>query len=233
MALKHKIAQLTDVAEAIRSLYEPGQDGAFYLQVEGMVPKAHVDEFRENNIKLARERDDLVAKYKDIDPAKYLEYKAAAEKTPAAIDEAVKARLAQLQQEHASVLQAKDQELLKTKTTLDSVLIDGSLKSEAAKAGVLPTALDDVVLRGRTTFKNENGQVIAYNDRGEKLYDKDGVTPLSVGGWIKGLKQNAPHLFAGMQGGGGNGSGKGPGGIDMSKATPTQKIQAGLASLDS
>lgn len=232
MALKHKIGALTEVAEAVRSFYEE-KDGAFFLQVEGMVPKAHVDEFRNNNIELNRKISEMEQKYKDIDPVKYAELVAANAKTPEAIENAVKTRLAAMQQEHATAIQTLTGENGKLKSTLDSVLIDGSLKTEAAKAGILPTALDDVVLRGRMVFKNENGQVIAYNERGEKLYDKDGTTPLGVGGWVKGLKANAPHLFAGMNGGGAGGSGgKGPGGIDLSKATATQKIQAGLAAME-
>lgn len=233
MALKHKIAALTDVAEAVRGEYGQGSDGAFYLQVEGMVPKAQLDEFRTNNITLMQERDALATKYKDVDPVKYAEYKAAAEKTPEAIEAAVKARVAQLKGEHETVVTDLTGKLSTATSTLNTVLIDGGLKSEAAKAGILPTALDDVVYRGRNVFKNESGNILAYNEKGEKLYDKDGTSPLSMAGWIKGLKQSAPHLFQGMQGGGAGGAGgRGPGGLDMSKATSVQKIQAGLAMQD-
>jgi hypothetical protein len=232
MALKHKITALTDVAEAVRTFYEE-KDGAFYLQVEGMVPKAHVDEFRENNIQLKNKVTEYETKFKDIDPTKFLEYKAAAEKTPQAIDEAVRARVQQMQTEHTTVVNELTGKVTTLSQTLDTVLIDGSLKSEAAKAGILPTALDDVVLRGRLVFKTENGQPIAYDGKGQKMYDKDGTSPLSVGGWLKDLKKSAPHLFQGMQGGGAGGSGgRGPNGLDMSKATTNQKIAAGLASLD-
>lgn len=231
MPLKHKIAKAEEVPAELKSFYEAGSDGAFYLQVEGMVPKTQVDEFRNNNIALMQERDNLVAKYKDIDPVKYTEYKAAAEKTPAAIEEAVVARVTQMKNEHTTVLTEKENAIKNLSTQLSTVLVDGSLKGEAVKAGILPTAVDDVVLRGRMVFSTDDkSQLIAKNSKGEKLYGPDGTSPLTVTDWVKDLKKTAPHLFQGMNGGGGQGQGgrTGPGGIDMSKATPVQKIQAGL-----
>ena len=231
MALKHKIEKLEDVAEPLRTLYEAGT-GGFFLQVEGMVPKAQLDEFRNNNIALMQERDNLITKFKDVDVVKYREMLASAGKTPKEIDDAVAARVAALNEEHAATVAELNQKLAATSTQLQTVLVDGTLKSEAAKSGVLATALDDIVYRGRTVFHTENGQLIAKNERGEKLYDKDGTSPLSVGSWLKDLKKNAPHLFEGMRGGGANGSG-GPGGAgqaDVSKMTATQKIAYALTS---
>ena len=58
--LKHRLDNLDGVTEDVAQHYEAGQDGAFYLQVQGMVPKKRLDEFRDNNIALAKERDELV-----------------------------------------------------------------------------------------------------------------------------------------------------------------------------
>ena len=230
MALKHKIAALTDVAEAVRSFYEAGQDGAFYLQVEGMDPSAKLDEFRNNNIELKNKVTEYETKYKDVDLVKYKELLAAAGKTPQEIEDAVKARVAQMAQEHAAALAERDAKITTLSSTLSTVLVDGTLKSEAVKAGVLPTAVDDIVLRGRMIFSAQDGNLVAKDSKGNALYDKDGTSPLAPASWLKDLKKNAPHLFTGMSGGGSNGNGgKGPGGMDMSKATPTQKIAAGLA----
>lgn len=229
MALKHKIAKIEEVEEPVRGFYEAGQDGAFYLQVEGMVPKGQLDEFRENNIKLLKEKGEIETKYKDIDPVKYKELLATSSKTPEEIENAVKARLKQMSDEHTTTVTQLNERLSTLNGQLNIVLVDGSLKSEAAKAGVLPMALDDVVLRGRTVFRAENGKLVARSEKGDPLYDKNGTDPLAVGTWLKDLKKNAPHLFQGMQGGGGGGAGpRGPNGLDMSKATSVQKIAAGL-----
>ena len=63
MKLKHKIAQLDDVPESLRPLYSEGDDGAFYLQVEGLVPKSKLDEFRNNNVQLMQKLQALEGIY--------------------------------------------------------------------------------------------------------------------------------------------------------------------------
>jgi len=232
MTLKHKIEKLEDVPEAMRGFYEAGT-GGFFLQVEGMVPKTQLDEFRNTNIEVMRERDELRNKFKDVDPTKYLEYKAAAEKTPEAIDNAVKARVAQLRQEHEQQLNDVTAKYTAASQQLDILVVDGSLRGEATKHGILPTAIDDVILRGRTVFRRMDGQLLAVNEKGEKLYDKDGTSPLSVESWVKDLKKSAPHLFEGMRGSGAQGAHGGSGGTrDMAQMTSTEKIALGLAQMD-
>ena len=233
MPMKHKVEKIEDVAEPLRPFYEKGQgtDTAFYLQVEGMVPKTQLDDFRNNNIALMQERDQLKEKFKDVDPVKYAELIASAAKTPEAIEAAVQARVKQMRDEHNATLKERDTQIGTLSQQLNTVLVDGSLKSEAAKSGVLPTALDDVVLRGRMVFSTKDGKMIAKNERGEALYDTDGTSPLSIGTWLKDLKKAAPHLFQGMQGSGGQGNGGqgGGNGVDPSKMTPVQRIAYGMA----
>ena len=70
MALKDSVDSIEEVDEGYRSLYTE-QDGKFVLpEIEGMVPKKTVDEFRNNNISLLKERDSLkesMSQYSDID----------------------------------------------------------------------------------------------------------------------------------------------------------------------
>lgn len=230
MALKHKLEKLDEVPEAIRSFYVES-NGAFFLQVEGLVPKERLDEFRNNNITLTNELNGLKDRFKDVDPVKYRELLAGQGKTPEEIENAVKARVKQLAEEHQTTVADLTGKLTAAQAQLSTVLVDGSLRAEATKAGILATAIDDVILRGRGVFKADNGALLATDPKGEKLYDKDGTTPLSVATWVKDLKKSAPHLFEGMRGGGagGNNGGQGGQGFDMSKATATQKISAGLA----
>jgi len=241
MTLKHQIAKIEDVAEPLRQYYAGGENGQFYLQVEGLVPKAKVDEFRNTNIELQRKLDAV----KDIDPAEYTRLKEAdAAKFAAAvaaatkklgdeqIDAAVKTRTTQMVEQHNAALQERDQALGKATGMLSVAMIDNSVRAEAIKAGSHDTAVDDLVLRARNTFKLDNYNVVAMDPNGQKMFDADGTTPLSVSAWVKAQKKVAPHLFKGMDGGGAGGNGgRGGAGTDVSKLSATGKIQAGLDQL--
>ena len=114
---------------------------------------------------------------------------------------------------------------------LSVAMIDNSVRAEAARAGAHDSAIDDVVFRGRNTFKlgEDMTTVVAVDAQGQKLFDKDGQTPLQVSSWVKDLKKTAPHLFKGNNGSGASGSGSGaPGSGDTSKMSATQKIAHGL-----
>lgn len=229
MALKHSIDKIEDVAEPLRGYYESAQDGKYYLQVEGMVPKAKLDEFRDNNIKLTQKVSEYETKFKDVDVDKYRQLLTAQGKTPDEIEAAVQARIKPLLEERDTMVSELQTKLNATTGQLETVLVDATLKAEAAKAGVLPTAIDDVVLRGRMVYHMKDGKVIAQNSDGQPMYDKDGSSPMAVTTWMKDLKKNAPHLFQGMQGAGGNGAGGRMGANGLpANATATQKISAGL-----
>ena len=70
MALKQSVDNIEEVEENFRPLYTE-QDGKYVLpEIEGLVSKKTVDEFRNNNIALLKERDSLkedMGKYQDID----------------------------------------------------------------------------------------------------------------------------------------------------------------------
>ena len=67
MALKFKIKSKDEVPAEQQSLYVE-RDGVWSLDVEGAVEKAKLDEFRTNNVALAKERDELKKRYEGIDP---------------------------------------------------------------------------------------------------------------------------------------------------------------------
>lgn len=239
MKLKYKIANLEEVAENLRGFYEQGADGAFYLQAEGVVPKAQVDEFRNNNIQLQQKLD----AFKDVNLEEYKTLKTnnkeAFDKAVAAattklgqdqIDAAVTTRTRAMKEESDAIIQAANNKIGQLSGVLAVALIDNTVRAEAARAGAHDSAIDDVVFRGRNTFKlgDDMSSVVAVDSKGEKLFDKDGQTPLQVGAWVKDLKKTAPHLFKGMNGGGATGSGNVGGGADTSKMSATQKIAAGL-----
>lgn len=94
---------------------------------------------------------------------------------------------------------------------LQEQALANAISSAAIKAGALPEAMEDVILRSKGTFTiDENGEVVAIDRNGEVVYGKDGKSPLSPSEWAEALKETAPHLWPRVVGGGaaGNNNGK-------------------------
>ncbi|UBM23302.1 hypothetical protein K8374_12905 [Pseudomonas sp. p1(2021b)] len=84
----------------------------------------------------------------------------------------------------------------------DKVLAD-SIRAAAIKAGALPEAAEDIILRARGTFKlSEDGEPVAFDRNGEVIYGKDGKSPLSPLEWAESLRETASHLWPRAQGAG-------------------------------
>lgn len=100
----------------------------------------------------------------------------------------------------AQKLQEANQKLVKRATS------EAIIKA-ATKAGALPKAMDDVILRaqGAGWTINEEGEVIA-RDGENIIFGKDGKTPLSPDEWAESLRETAPHLWPPAQGSGAQGS---------------------------
>lgn len=103
-----------------------------------------------------------------------------------------------------------------------------SIIKASQKAGALPEATEDIVLRakGAGWTIDDDGNVIAMN--GETIvFGKDGKTPLTPEEWAASLRENAPHLWPRAQGSGAMGTnGAAKGGPDYSKLPPEARITA-------
>ena len=89
-----------------------------------------------------------------------------------------------------------------TKAQLEKLVIDNAIQVEAVKAGIRPTAMEDILLRGRSRFKLKDGAAVATAPDDKVIYGKDGITPQSMGEWLADLAPAAPHLFESSGGGG-------------------------------
>lgn len=91
-------------------------------------------------------------------------------------------------------------------TFMDQVLAF-RLTEAALKAGVIPEALDDVILNGRQMFDvDDDGNAVQFEEDGETVVTgKDGKTPYSAAEWIETMKEKKPHWFAAGNSGGGAG----------------------------
>lgn len=232
MGLKAKIAKLEDVVEGLRGYYVVDPAGGFMLDAEGLVPKERVDEFRTNNIQLQQALDKL----KDVDPVKYAELvkldndvKEGKLIKEGKLEEVVNLRVGAMKTDFENKEKGLTTRATSAESQLAKLMIDDGVKTVALKAGVQPTAVEDVVLRARGVYHVENGVPVPKNAAGQVIYGKDGKTPMPMADWITDLKTAAPHLFMGAQGSGAGGGGR-PGTIDLSKASPVDKIAAGLES---
>lgn len=233
MTLKAVLDNLDGLDASVQALYTKGQDGKHYINVEGVVPADRLNEFRSNNIQLKKALEAFEGV--DVDQYRKLvdqENKRKERKLIDAgdVDKVVEQRVAAMRTEYDGKLTESTKTIEALNGKLSSVLIDSAVKSASVATGVVPTAVDDVVLRAKATFQVKGADVVAVDAKGNVIYGKDGTTPLSIDEWVKDLKKSAPHLFEGMRGSGANGNRGGPGGItDTSKMNPTQKIAAGLS----
>lgn len=105
----------------------------------------------------------------------------------------------------------------------DKVLAD-SIRAAAIKAGALPEAAEDIILRARGTFKlSEDGEAIATDRDGEVVYGKDGKTPLSPFEWAESLRETATHLWPRAQGAGKTGDNGGKATKKWGEYTETER----------
>lgn len=105
----------------------------------------------------------------------------------------------------------------------EKVLAD-SIRAAAIKAGTLPEAAEDIILRARGTFQlSEDGEAIATDRDGQVIYGKDGKTPLSPLEWAESLRETATHLWPRAQGAGPTGDNGGKATKKFSDMTETER----------
>lgn len=230
MPLAFMIEDVTKVDANLQPLYRKNDaDNKFYLDVDGVVSKEKVDEFRTNNIALTKELE----KFKGIDPAKWLTYvdlEAKGKlngKTSAEVDAIITERVTSMRTEYDTKITGLTTERDTLQGQLGILLVDNVIRAEASKVGITGAAMDDALLRGKSTFKLVNGVATPHDPKGNIIYGPDGTTPMTPTQWISKLKVDAPHLFPESRGGGAPGGIRGiqPGGGTLSSH---QKISQGL-----
>lgn len=225
MALKGTLDSLEGLPEVLHEHYAKDETtGKFTLVAEGFVPKAKLDEFRNNNIKFLREKEEAEAKLAGIDIEEYQALKEEKRKQKdkkmieeGQVDELVNSRVTEMKTKYEADVEAASKKAASLQSKLEVVLIDSELAKAAAEAGVNETAVDDVIRRGRDTFRLVDEKVVPIKD-GQTVYGADGVTPLGIKEWLSKLAVSAPHLFKPSKGGGADGgNGKGSGNTGVTK----------------
>jgi len=223
---KYKKEHASDIPENVKTLYVE-RDGFLILDADGAADAEDLREIRENNIEMLKligsrnvdEGKTKLAKLAKIDPDEFERIKTElssyeAGKAPK-LEEILATRTEAMKKEHEKKLTEKETSVQTLTSRLSKVLIDDALVTAAASKGVLPSALEDVKLRGRQVFKLEHDEVVAYGIDNKMRYGKDSK-PLSIGEWMEELALQAPHLFGANKGGGAGGNSGGGGGYNKS-----------------
>lgn len=212
--IKFQYENESDIPAHLKDNYK--QVGTVWvLQVDGAVPKAQFEEFRNNNIELMKERDALKTKFEGVDPEQYKTLKTRAElldekKLVAAegVDAAVEARTKTMKEEYDKRLAAETEKNARALSEIGKLKIDTALVQAGSKAGLRPEAVEDFVRRGQGVFSlDANGQVVALQN-GEKRFNALGQ-PLGIDDWVNDVAKdkNFGHLFNPSQGSGSQGQG--------------------------
>ena len=216
MSLKYKVKSKDEVAPEFLNLYVE-KDGVFLLDVEGVADKSKLDEFRNSNVTLLKQVEEMKTRFDGIDPEevrKLTEEKRKLEEAQqlktGEVERVVESRLKTAHTAWEKQLAGVTQERDSLNARLTSIQIDQAVVGEATKRGLRASAIPDITARARNTFRLVNGVPQAFEADGQTArVGKDGLTPLSLAEWIDAQVSEAPHLFESNAGGGAAGNGSG------------------------
>ena len=240
MALKAILKSIEGLSDELKKQYVKKDDG-FHLDVEDLPEDPKLAEFRDNNRKLNKELTEAkeeLKKFEGVDLTKYKEFEATAQKLKdgelikaGKIDELLTSKLDPIKKDFQTKLDASEKKNQTLSSQLETLMIDEQLTKLATTKGLRPTAIDDMVARGRRVFSIKDGKPLALDKDGAQVLTKDG-NPVTMQTWLDSLATDAPHLFQSSNGGGSNGSGNGNGHgktmtrADFDKLDPTGKTEA-------
>jgi hypothetical protein len=216
MSLKYKYSKREEIPAEQAGLYVE-REGAFYLDAEGVVEKAKLDEFRSGNVELRKELDEFKTRFEGIDPEEFkrlaeekLRLEEAQQLKAGEVEKVMENRIKGLKAEYDKQVGSLTSERDTLTSRLTAIQIDQGVITAATKRGLRPTAIPDITSRARLVFKLVNGAPRAFENDGTTVrYGRDGVTPMTLEEWVDAQVADAPHLFESNAGGGAAGNGGG------------------------
>jgi hypothetical protein len=216
MALKFKLATKAEIPAEHSSLYTE-RDGAFFLDVEGAVEKAKLDELRNTSAAALKERDELKQRFEGIDPDQVRALLAERQKADddknvkaGEVEKVIEGRIKGIKADLEKQVAALTGERDALTSRLTAIQIDQGVVTAATKRGLRATALTDITARARAVFKLVNGVPAAFEGDGKSVrYGRDGLTPMTLDEWVDTQVADAPHLFESNAGGGAAGNASG------------------------
>jgi hypothetical protein len=230
MALKFKFKTKDEIPAESQSLYVE-RDGGWMLDVDGVVDKAKLDEFRANNVALSNQLAEQKKRFEGIDPdevRKLAEDKRKLEEAQqlkgGEVDKVVEGRLKTAKTEWDKQFNAVTAERDALNSRLTAIQIDQGVITVATKKGLRPTAIPDITARARIVFKLVDGAPRAYEADGQTVrVGKDGITPMTLDEWVDQQVADAPHLFETNSGSGAASNGSGGAANNRSVKNPFRK----------
>lgn len=222
--LKAIVASLDEVPEAQRSLYAKGSDGKFALEVDGMVDRAKLEQFRENNIALTNQVNELTKKFdalKHIDPAKFQEYEEQArqinekelikkgdfETLVAQRTAAMKKDLEDKIAAQAETIKSLEGDKTKAYGERDSYIVESELRkaAEHPDAGYNPGVADILLPHVMKEFTVKDGKVTRVKPDGTVVYGKDS-NPATIHEFLADMSKDRPWMLKPSSGSGAKGN---------------------------
>lgn len=109
-----------------------------------------------------------------------------------------------------AALAERDQKLEATGGQVKKLMVEGSLRQAAAELGLIPSAVEDALVRAMGVFRVDDQKGLIAEENGSTVFGKDGKNPLTPAEWLESMKEKAPHWFPAPSGGGaGGGTGRG------------------------
>lgn len=200
MTLKATIDKLDDIPEPFRALYSQQGEKFVLTDIEGLVPRAKIDEFRSTNVDLMKKVGELENTLGGLtaDEIKALREQKQALADKKLIDEGkleqlFAQRTTQLVEQHKATLAEKEAALAEAAKRMEAIMIDGGVREAALASGIRPAAVDDVLARARNVFRVRDGKVTPM--QGETVLYGKGGDPMTIDEWMGKLSETAPHLF--------------------------------------
>src|SRR5258706_7809038 len=187
MVLKFKVKTKEEIPAEHLPFYAE-RDGGWVLDVDGAVERSKLDEFRNTNVALLKERDELKQRFEGIDPDEVRklaedkqrledEQRLKAGEFDKVLDGKLKAAKSEWDKQFATV--ASERDALSSRLTV--VQIDHGVVAAATKRGLRATAMPDITARARSVFKLVNGVPAAFEADGQTVKrGKDGVAPMTL-----------------------------------------------------
>lgn len=224
MKLKPVLDSLEGVPEAFHELYTQ-REGKFMLELDGelpgFVPRAKLDEFRNNNVTLMKELETLKGRalsQEELDEFKRIreERQKMADKElldKGEIDKLIEQRTSRMRADYekqiqtlSEVAEELESQLIAANETLAGTLITAEISKSISSVGALRKgAMDDVISRAQRTWTFEDGKIVPKDPEGTTIFGKDGKGPMTMAEWCQSLAESAPYLFESSSGGGAQG----------------------------
>lgn len=179
-------------------------------------------EERAERAKSTKAMNDMILKYKDIDPEKYKDLvgKLEADEEGRLFgagkkDELRKLWFGKMTEEHTREIEAerkKTAAALESRKKYEQRVLDNHLLQAANKGvdklRVVPSALDDILLQGRQVFSlDDDANAVMRDKDGNVIPGKNGSSPYTAEDWLAEQVEKRPHWFEyGSSGGGGAGN---------------------------